>query len=319
MPDVDEHLLTAAKLREQVNGNLDGDGRLLDHVGIVQDDHDASVFSFLENAMPDFSETELSTEITSKALADTATTALNEGNGAVLSHLVGVTEQELDASNLMLPLRLLEELENNAAPAFVTCAGNPNSGKTNFLLLLAELRKADLENLEVITNFNSGVTDHRITSAHELMVTLLELKDVPKFVLLDEASTHFDARTYSYEISTQWTPLAKRFAKIGVDCCAVSIHTGKDLHPEAKRMTTLAAWKHEKERLTLYDNWSADADEPDGEIYRGDLENLQPTGAHYDPDAAAPWSWNLDTELFTLDLDWSELLDELKERGPDNS
>jgi hypothetical protein len=116
-----------------------------------------------------------------------------EGNPEVLFYLLGVTEQDLDASALRLPLLLLDQLEHNEAPAFPVAAGNPNTGKTNTMLLLAELRKADKDDLLLLTNFDSSITDYRVTSAHDLVVTALEHREEPKFIIIDEGSTHFDA------------------------------------------------------------------------------------------------------------------------------
>ena len=38
----------------------------------------------------------------------------------------------------------------------------------------------------------------------------------------------------------------------------------------------------------------------------------------YDPDDAAPWSWNLKADLFVDDPEWSELLDPLLSHGPES-
>ena len=314
---IDEHLLTAAKLREQIEGTLAGHGNHYDHTGIVEDPDHRGNLSFLEAATDgSLYDTEVGEQLLSKFRSDRATRAVTESNSTVLSHLVGVTEQELDGSALRLPMKLIDELENNEAPAFPVAAGNPNTGKTNTMLLLAELAKAAVDDLLVVANFESSITDHRITSAHDLAVTLLEHRDRPKFVLIDEGSTHFDARTYSYEVATQWTPLAKRFAKIGVYACGIVVHTGKDLHPEAKRMATLPFFKSEKKIAQFYQNWPSDADMPTDLLFGGDIEDLEKSGADYSPDDAAPWAWNLEPELFTLDLDWDELLQELQNRGP---
>jgi len=314
---IDEHLLTAAKLREQIGGDLEGDPRLLDHAGLLPHEHDRAVLTFVEQVFPDtFAGTELGNLLNQKALNDTATEAVHTGNGSVMSHLVGVTEQDFDASALRLPMLLLDELDNNEAPAFPVAAGNPNTGKTNTMLLLAELAKADLDDLLVLANFDSSLTDHRVTSAHDLTVTLLEHRDVPKFVIIDEGSTHFDARTYRREVATQYTPLAKRFAKVGVYAAGIICHTGKDLHPEAKRLATLPFYKSEKKVAEFYENWPADEDFPTDRLFSGELENLEKSAAEYSPDDAAPWSWDLEPELFSLDLDWPALLDELHERGP---
>lgn len=64
--------------------------------------------------------------------------------------------------------------------------------------------------------------------------------------LVGVTEEEFDGRTYNYEVANQWTPLAKRFAKIGVYACGNIFHSGRDYHPESKRLTTLAFWKDEK-------------------------------------------------------------------------
>lgn len=320
--DVDERLLTAAKLREQARGNLDGDERLHPHTGLVSDPGTRSTLTFIESIVSEsdrfdaasFEDTALGRLVSQNILVDETTEAVHQGNANVMSHVVGVTDQDYDASALRLPMLLLDELHNNEAPSFVVGAGNPNTGKTNTMLLLAELRSADLDDLLIVSNFRSSITDHRVTSAHDLVCTLLEHRDRPKFVIIDEGSTHFDARTYRHEIATQWTPLAKRFAKIGVDSCGIICHTGKDLHPEAKRLATFPYFKTEKTVATFFESWPADTDHPTDDLFT--YEELEPTGAEYDPNDAAPWSWDLEPELFALDLDWPQLLEELRDRGP---
>lgn len=323
--NVDEHLLTAAKLYEQVRGDMDGDERLLPHTGYVEDAQDRSALSFVETAMQStdrspvgssFEDTRLGSIVSSKVLTDTATEAVATGNGSVMSHIVGVTEQDLDASALRLPMMLLDEIENNGAPAFVTAAGNPNTGKTNTAILLIELRKLQRDDFLVLSNVRTwDATDIVVTSAHDLAVQLLEHRDVPKAVLIDEGSTHFDARTNRREVAEQYTPLAKRYAKIGVDLEAVVVHTGKDLHPERKRLNTLAFYKAAKKSAEFFECWPADSDSPTDRLFGGSLEEIE-KATGYNPDDAAPWAWNLRAGLFEKDVGWSDLLDLLRERGP---
>jgi len=324
MPEFDEHLLTAAKLREQIHGNVESDESLSAHIGIVTNKQDQAALTFVEDTISQsdldvtsFQDSELGQTLLQKFTNEAATEAVTNGNGSVMSHLVGVTERDLDGSSLRLPMMLLDEIENNEAPAFIIGAGNPNTGKTNTMSLLAELRKAQLDEYMIISNVRSWpLTDEVVTSAHDLAVTLLEHRDVPKFVFIDESSTHFDARTYRREVATQWTPLAKRFAKIGVDACGNVIHTGKDAHPELKRMATLAYYKTEKKVAEFYERWPADGDYPTDQLFGGSIEDLEPTGYEADPNDAAPWAWNLEPDLFSKDLRWPDLLDALRACGP---
>ncbi len=320
--NVDEHLLTAAKLSEQIRGDLDGGADLLhDHAGLIGDSDDRSVMSFLDSLGSEFdrarfSETSLGEIVASKTVTDGATEAVQNGNSSLLSHLVGVTEQDLNASSITLPARLLDRLDNDGALTTVLAAGDPNSGKTNTMWLLSELARAKWENLLVISNARADAVDERVTSAHDLAVRLLENREVPKMVVIDEGSTHFDARTNSYEVSSQWSPMLKRMSKLGVEVCGVIGHTGKDVDPEVKRLTSLAMYKLAPEVVEFFDCWPAEDDYPDERLFGGSLKDLESTDVEYDPDEPAPWSWNLEPDLFALDLDWEALLDELRDRGP---
>jgi hypothetical protein len=66
----------------------------------------------------------------------------------------------------------------------------------------------------------------------------------------------------------------------------------------------------------FFERWPADVDPPVDGLFGGSVEDMESTGAECDPDDAAPWSWDLEPELFTRDLDLSELLAQLRERGP---
>lgn len=315
MTEVDERLLTAAKIHELAAGDLDGQVNLHEHAGLVADDRDRSVLSFLDGS--DVALGELGGVIKPSLLTDEATGAISDGNADRLSAFVGVTEQELDASALTLPFRLLDLLENHGAPAFVSALGNPNAGKTDTVALLVKLQKlaADGE-LLVISNIESWTeTDVLVRSAYDLAVTLLENRDVPKVVVLDECSTHMDARTYRREVAHQYTPLAKRYAKLNVEAEFVVCHTGKDLHPERKALTTLAFRKADKKTAEFFDSWDREEPEPAGKLFAGDVQSLEKAGG-YDPDDAAPWNWNLPADLFDAGLSWSELLEELEAVGP---
>jgi len=317
MGNSDEGMLTAAKLAEQLAGNIHTDRNLASGAGaLAPDDVAASVF--LDDVEPDVSgQSELLSLVDRTQQSRQASEAIRSGNSLLLSHLVGITEQDLDASALRLPLRLDDMMTNNDATAFIGGAGNPNTGKTNLMALLAELRSATVDDLLIISNSRTWpLTDKVVTSAHDLAVTCIKHRDRPKFVFIDEGSTHFDARTNSYEVAAQFSPLAKRMAKVNVDVFGTVFHTGKDCHPELKRLFTTAYFKHSKKEVDFFENWPADADKPTDQLFGGSVENLEPATAEPDPNDAAPWDWNLEPDLFALDLDWPDLLDELRDRGP---
>ncbi|WP_418283186.1 hypothetical protein [Halorubrum sp. DTA98] len=314
---IDENLLTAAKLREQIEERIDGHGNPHKHTGIVDDPKHRSNLSFLEAATDSsIYESEVGEQLLEKFRADRATEAVTSGNGSVLSHLVGVTEQDLEASALTLPARILDELDRDGALTTLLAAGDPNTGKTNTVWLLTELARTYWDDLLVVSNAHAAIVDERVTTCHDLAMTLLSNRDRPKMVVIDEGSTHFDARTNSYEVANQWSPLLKRMSKLGVEVCAVIGHTGKDVDPEMKRLTSLALYKSAPEVADFFATWPADDDYPTDRLFGGSLKALEATAVEYDPDEPAPWEWNLRAGLFDRDLDWPELLDLLRDRGP---
>jgi len=318
---IDEHLYTFSKAGEYARGDFD-DGSLSSYAGLLGDERDNHL-AWLDQ-FDDFRSTDLAEVVIKSAQSKSMGRAMSEGDARLAAYLQGVTERDIPGSQLSLALAIMKRLENNAAPAFLTVAGNPETGKTNTVSLLAELRTEHLaargDELLVVSNIRNWTrNDETVSSMHDLMEVLIEHRGRPKFVAIDEASTHFDARTFSREVSQQWTPAAKRFAKLNVDACAVIGHTGKDVHPEAKRLTTTALWKQEKEIVEFYGAWDADDDSPKDPLFSGPVSELQATRYDYPPDDPAPWSWNLEADLFARDLSWSEFLTRLRERGSPNN
>jgi hypothetical protein len=106
-------------------------------------------------------------------------------------------------------------------------------------------------------------------------------------------------------------------SKLGVEVVGVIGHTGKDVHPEQKRLTSLAFYKDAPGRATFYENWPSDSERPAGELFGGDLVDLEPTLTEYDPDDASPWTWDLDPDVFNRSFaDWDEFGAILDETGP---
>jgi hypothetical protein len=106
----------------------------------------------------------------------------------------------------------------------------------------------------------------------------------------------------------------KRFSKLGVEAVGVIGHTGKDLHPEQKRLTTLPFFKEEQTFVGFFEEWPAEAENPSDRRFGGSLVNLEKTVSGYKPDDASPWAWDLETDIITSPSEsWNELFHLLKE------
>mgnify|MGYP000247662892 FL=1 len=309
-------MLTAAKLAEQLAGRIDTDRDLDANAGTIPAEQ-IPTSVFLNTLDPDVTgDSELINLVEKTQQSKMASEAIRSGNTMLLSNLVGITEQELEADQVSLVATLLDEL---GGTRLTTCllAGEPNTGKTNFGWLLTQLADEVYDDLIVMSNARASAVDLRVATAHDLLSKLIEFKETPKVVLIDEGSRHFDARHKGYEVSSQWTPIHKALSKLGVAAVIVIGHTGKDVAPELKRITSLAGWKNEKDVVELYQNWPADDDRPDEPLVAGEVTSLEKSDVIYDADDPAPWSWNLDPSVFDGDYSWTEMGDLLDRIGPD--
>lgn len=298
----DENLLTAAKLREQVRRRIDGDDRLHPHTGLVPDRHDRAVLSFVEDCydgldedLPiSFEDSKLGRSVESALVTDAATEAVMSANTSYLAHLVGITEQDLDADRFAYTVELLDRVENNGAPCFVIGYGLPNSGKTGHILHDWRLawRRIYPDGL-MISNARIEGFDACLTSMSEIYRYCLDHPDRRKFLFVDEGSTHFDARTNSYEVASQFSPFAKRFAKLKVDFFTAG-HTGMDTHPETKRLATTLFHKPDVKQVQFFD--AIDGDDLLDPVFPDVIDGLEKPTISYDPDDWSPLDWDLDAD-----------------------
>jgi hypothetical protein len=135
-----------------------------------------------------------------------------------------------------------------------------------------------------------------VTSLDELVTYCFENSDVRKFVFVDEGSTHFDARTNSHEIASQFSPFSKRFAKLSIDFATIG-HTVKDVHPELKRQATTFFEKTDRKQVQFYENYVDDTLlDP---VFPEPVDGLEKPAVEYDPDDWSPLDWDLDQERLT--------------------
>ena len=102
---------------------------------------------------------------------------------------------------------------------------------------------------------------------------------------------------------------------VPTDVFATVGHTGNDFHPELKRLLTLAFFKHSKKEVDCFKNWPTDSDAPTDRLFGEMVEKLEPVLEEPYPDDAAPWTWDLEPDLFARDVGWDELGQLLQQTG----
>lgn len=293
----EEDDLNPAKVREVVepDGQLADRNRYLDaHTGFVSTEL-AESLSWSARAVPDLDQRESYREMVGFASTRQTTEAVHQGHSSDLAYQTGITEDSLSADSFEYTVELLDRVRNNGAPAFVLGFGNPNTGKTGHVLheWYRAWSKVYPDGVAV-SNARVPVFEERVTSAQELYEFLTEA-DRRVFVLIDEGSTHFDARTHSHEVATQWTPLAKRAAKLGFDVAIIG-HTVMDVHPECKRLASTVFRKESKKQVQFFDR--VDDDELLDPVFPAPVTDLEkPPERLYSPDDWSPWTWDLDPDV----------------------
>ena len=312
----DDTAYSAAKLRDYIRGDVRENRDLYSHTGIVEPGSSPSkMLSYLnsiyepdESMPPSFDETTAANHLRKAAATEHVGSKVKD----MQSFAVGLTEQDASVSDAHAYSQLQSSLVNNRAPYLSLIFGAPNTGKTSYAILLAELW-SQLTELKydttakplVLSNAsNLPLVDRTITSIEDFRTTLFGSDDflessggtppeispeTPVLWIFDEASTHLDARTNSREVAHQYTPLLKRFAKVNTDAIHIG-HSGKDIHKELRRATLMTEFVFKQDKTTAEVHARMDDDVGDELKYK--LTEIPKPSTYVDPDDLAPWGWD---------------------------
>ena len=309
---------SAAKLREFVLGNVGTNEDLYHHTAIVEPGSNADrLLSYMESIYSPGTDDDLPARLrNTRAGSDLRRAAATSHVGRHVEDLPayasGITDQAVEISAAGAFGQIQRSLVNNHAPYLSVMFGAPNAGKTTLAALylelwleLAELKYGVDETVVVSNSETFPYVDHVCQSASKFVRLFFgsdewfesngnqgdapEIHpDTPTFWIFDEASTHLDARTNSYQVAEQYTPYLKRFAKINTDAIHIG-HSGYDIHAELRRDTLMTEFlfKRGKKTADVY----ASMNEDKGADLKYTLEDIPLSGRQPDPDDFAPWSW----------------------------
>lgn len=307
----------SAKLRDYVLGQIKDNEDLYRHTGLVEPGTEASeLLSFLEGiydpaveGLPvDVQETKAGSLLRRKAGTDRIGGHISD----LPSYAVGLTDSEIEISQIQAYSKIATSILNEGAPYSSLIFGSMNRGKTGFAGLWLELwrdlvpMKYGVENGVVLTNMRTledadyVVTDvmqfKRLAFGDDEYIATGGEKgtppeippDVPKWWHFDECSTHLDARTNRYEVTQQYLPLVKRFAKVDLDAVHLG-HSGMDIHADMRRdnISTEFVFKTGLKTANVYHRMFEDS----GADLKYVLEEIPETSIEYDPDDYSPWQW----------------------------
>jgi hypothetical protein len=208
-----------------------------------------------------------------KAVNEESLSGMSAHRGFPYSSNVGGTRRLLD---------LVDRLEDGYISYIY---GDMGTGKTDFAIFLAELWKRQ----------NSGLVGSNIETLEQKDDFIERFDDLQdwiqgpgeKLFIFDEASSH--ASGYGSDagkVTKHFRQLLRTFRKNGANLLIIG-HTGKDVHPDVRRLATDIIHKESKSEATIY-NYIEDGTPED---QKGGLEGIEPTAWNFDTKEESRWFW----------------------------
>ena len=219
---------------------------------------------------------------------------LDGENNVGLSFLLGLNDRKRSFDSQFPTLEVLSDIENRGAPYILTIFGDPKKGKT--AVASSYVRWSEVlygqDRLSVLSNIQSFErNDEPFTSFYELDRLIDEYDDIA--IVLDEGHEHLEAsKTDSRKfVTSEFAPFLKKCGKRGVRLVIIIAHTGRDLHPEIKRLSTHLGRKVDLETFELYADFDDDSHRLHDHVRT--LSDLPAPPYWYDPDDMAPFSYEI--------------------------
>jgi predicted XRE-type DNA-binding protein len=237
--------------------------------------------------------------------------AVEQGDETSAEYLVGLPSYERDVSGIHAIRQLGDWLLDSEETKIIYQAGNMGRGKTDLSLLLAEIVLDREEDAEIASNIRSS--DLRYIGDYPTLRKWVESGDVGagRWFIFDEASSELSGYSGDREqVEKHVSSLMKKARKNGIGGLIVIGHTGKDVHPDIRRLSDYLQ-KRGKTSARIYSSLRMKNDEAVGVGHIMDLDRIPPTSLDYDTADSASWDWG---DALDEEPDESMSEDELRDR-----
>lgn len=308
-----EEFSSAAELAAFIDNDLENENDdIYPHAGKVKGDNldfmnfMSEVYEGDRSDMPyRFKNTKMGRMMTKATATRIATKAVDEGNISQMKFISGKQNYSNDISSIHTLINLRNVLGQDAYIQYLY--GHMGNGKTDFAILQAELAHREL-GYDISTNIKSLAEAHGhiqyVPKYGDLLKWLAEGESVKsideiagmgdvsaenKIFIFDEASSH--ASGYSddaYETQKKLGTLVKKIRKVGGSLIIIG-HTGKDVHPDIRRITNDCVSKTGKKSATYYKS----VEEGKGKGKKFELSGIPKTNWNeYDTLEITKWDWS---------------------------
>lgn len=308
----------AGEFNAWVHNQLQGDNdEIFEHVGLTDNEkvielmnHLALAYEPQHQNMPiSFQKTKAARAVKMSEGTKLATQAVSDGNVSQLKFFTGKQDYSNKANSLHTLLSLREKLAQEAYISYLF--GHMGNGKTDFANLLGEIAKKEL-GYKIVTNQKTLVenghadeyiwtyggfldvltehieTDIEIDSLQDLARIDKEIEQADILFIFDEASQ--EASGYSsdaHDAQEKLGKLVKLIRKVGGKMIIIG-HTGKDVHPDIRRLTTDCIHKVSKKTAEFYET----VKEAEGVDLKETISGIPETNWNYETTEVCIWSWS---------------------------
>jgi len=314
----ESRFFSAAELRAYVENELKTENTdVHPHMGLVGDMNTLQFMNFMQSMYmpqnPDmpyrFEDTKVGQTIRKNVATKVGTKAIENGNVSQMKYITGMQDYSQDASGIHTLMELEKRLEQDAYVAYLF--GHMGFGKTDFVFLNAEIGKKRL-NLEIASNVRSFeqkdkyiytygqflewlTGGHKVESLQEVERLRneknLEIDASDKLFIFDEGSNVASGYAQdAYDTQRKLGNTVKLIRKVGGRLIIIG-HTGKDVHPDIRRLSNDCITKTGKKTAIYYES----VEEGKGIDKKFELSKIPKTNYTYDTLEISFWDWTLET------------------------
>lgn len=309
----------SGEFSEFMKGNLQGDNSLINkHAGYIPHS-DSDMMRLLNrfnaayqtdspNAPQSFDKTVVANMFKQSLGTQVANQAVKDGNISQLKYFTGQQYYRQDASAINALIQLRDRMDTDAYIAYMF--GHMGNGKSSFAFLLGELAKREL-GYKVYSNvksaYENGHTDGYLNTYGELLSVyaggakikeISDIQDMDIEPLDDDMLFIFDegnqkASGYSqdaYETMEKLGKMITLIRKVNGHLIIIG-HTGKDVHPHIRRLTTDCIHKVSKKSAKFYE----DVHNAEGVDLKLEISGIPDTNWEFETMEVSYWDWSMQT------------------------
>lgn len=277
----EERAFTTSHLREKLLSSQDDDLPASQDAGILSRDAERLIDLMKRFDIDAEKQKALIKRIRKQDVSQNINQAVRKDDYGYQAHALG----RVNSQDTITDYTRLKQLKNTFQKNGRTFVfkGEPDTGKTNFALFIAELL-SDMEDFDVLTNLESSDLGETFKSFQEMRE--LTSESGKKVVIIEDASNHLSGYALDRtKVEKYMRPYQNELAKDNAVLLLLG-HTGSDIHAHLRRNAFLVH-KKSKKSVDLYERVGNGS----GEALKSSFQNVPATSVNYNSEEKTLIRW----------------------------